>query len=224
MNSLSNIVLRGEIPPVSCFEPMRKGRGSLSVSILSMAAPLDFQSPPPVHRDPSPCTKSGKNEVLASAFLERFLTDPDPVLFTTGTGNLKRRSNDLVLACSTNFGSLSVDLHNRSLPIHLQSIGDVASRTSAIGNPKLEYLPRNQGRIEAEFRGMVDRRAGRINCDTSARTNNGRSESRSVPVTKTRPRLKRKNWRPGYYWASAPRPRVSVRLAAPICPGTNSAS
>jgi len=100
---------------------------------------------------------NGKNELLASAFLERFLTDPAPVLFTTGTGNLDRRSNDLVLACSTNFGSLSEDLHNRDLPIHLEPIGDIASRKSEIGNPKLEFLPRNLDRIAAELRGMVER-------------------------------------------------------------------
>lgn len=111
---------------------------------------------------------NGKNELLASAFLERFLTDAAPVLFSTGTGNLDRRSNDLVLACSTNFGSLSEDLHNRSLPIHLAPVGDVASRKSPIGNPKLEFLPAHQDRIEAELRGMIERwkAAGRPLDDT----------------------------------------------------------
>lgn len=45
---------------------------------------------------------------------------------------------------------------NRSLPIHLAPHGDVHSRETPIGNPKLEFLPRNRGRIEAEFRGMIE--------------------------------------------------------------------
>jgi hypothetical protein len=94
---------------------------------------------------------------LASAFLERFATDPEPLLFSTGTGPPVRRKNDLVLAISTNYGSVSEDLMNRGLPVHLRPVGDVADRVSPIGNPRLEYLPANRERINAELLGMVER-------------------------------------------------------------------
>ena len=98
-----------------------------------------------------------RDRFIASAFLERFATDPEPLLFSTGTGPPVRRRNDLVLAISTNFGSVSEDLMNRSLPIHLNPVGNVADRVSPIGNPRLEYLPANRERIAAELRGMVER-------------------------------------------------------------------
>ena len=94
---------------------------------------------------------------LASAFLERFATDPEPLLFSTGTGPPVRRRNDIVLAISTNFGCVSEDLMNRGLPVHLNPVGNVADRVSPIGNPRLEYLPANRERIAAELRGMVER-------------------------------------------------------------------
>jgi len=94
---------------------------------------------------------------MASAFLERFATDPEPLLFSTGTGAPVRRRNDVVLAISTNFGSVSEDLLNRSLPIHLTPVGDVTTRTSPIGNPRYEFLPANQNHIAAELRGMIER-------------------------------------------------------------------
>jgi hypothetical protein len=94
---------------------------------------------------------------LASAFLERFATDPEPLLFSTGTGLPVRRRNDLVLAISTNFGSVSEDILNRGLPVHLNPVGNVADRVSPIGNPRLEYLPANRERIAAELRGMIER-------------------------------------------------------------------
>ena len=52
--------------------------------------------------------------VIASAFLERFITDPEPLLFSTGTGEPIRRRNDIVVAISTNFGTVSEDLMNRA--------------------------------------------------------------------------------------------------------------
>jgi hypothetical protein len=93
--------------------------------------------------------------VIASAFLERIITDPNPFLFSTGTGDGVRRRNDLVVAVSTNFGQISEDLMNRALPIHLSPVGNVADRESPIGNPKLEYIPANRERFEAEGRGMI---------------------------------------------------------------------
>jgi hypothetical protein len=98
-----------------------------------------------------------RDRFIASAFLERFATDPEPLLFSTGTGPPVRRRNDLVMAISTNFGSVSEDLLNRGLPIHLNPVGNVADRVSPIGNPRLEYLPANRERIAAELRGMIER-------------------------------------------------------------------
>lgn len=94
---------------------------------------------------------------IASGFLERFLTDPEPLLFSTGTGGPTRRANDLIVAISTNHGIVSTDLMNRSLPIHLTPTGNVSDRTPAIGNPKLEYLPGHRDEIQAELLGMIGR-------------------------------------------------------------------
>lgn len=106
---------------------------------------------------------------IASGFLERFITDPEPVLFSTGTGNPVRRPNDIVVALSSNFGSVSEDLLNRALPIHLAPVGNIADRKSPIGNPKLDFLPRNRDVIEAELRGMIEhwRDAGRPRCNNA---------------------------------------------------------
>jgi hypothetical protein len=93
---------------------------------------------------------------IQSACLERFLTDPSPVIHNTGSGDPRPRKNDVVLATSTNFGQLSTDLLNRGLRSHLAPVGDVASRKSPIGNPKLEYLPAHREQIEAELRGMIE--------------------------------------------------------------------
>lgn len=98
-----------------------------------------------------------RDKVIASAFLERFATDPEPQLFSTGTGAPVRVRNDFVLAISTNFGSVSEDLMNRALPIHLHPVGDVAARNSPIGNPKLEFLPANREQIASELYGMIER-------------------------------------------------------------------
>lgn len=98
-----------------------------------------------------------RERFIASAFLERFATDPEPLLFSTGTGPAARRRNDIVLGISTNFGSVSEDLLNRSLPIHLHPVGSVTERHSKIGNPKLEYLPKHREAIAAELRGMIER-------------------------------------------------------------------
>jgi hypothetical protein len=92
---------------------------------------------------------------IRSSFVERFLTDSAPLLYSPGTGAPMRVTNQLVVALSTNFGTISEDLLNRALPIHLAPVGDVATRRSPIGNPKLQYLPAHRDRIEAELRGMV---------------------------------------------------------------------
>jgi hypothetical protein len=92
---------------------------------------------------------------IRSAFLERFLTDAQPFLFSTGTGRPVCLWNNFVVTMSTNEGSLSSDLMNRSLPIHLAPRGDVTRRHSPIGNPKHDYLPRHREQIEAELHGMI---------------------------------------------------------------------
>lgn len=98
----------------------------------------------------------GKHREIRSAFLERFLTDPEPFLHSTGTGRPVRRRNDIVLTMSSNFGTMSGDLMNRALPIRLTPRGDVLSRRSPIGNPKMEYLPAHREQITAELRGMIE--------------------------------------------------------------------
>ncbi len=95
---------------------------------------------------------------IASAFLERFITDPEPQLFSAGSqGPPLRVRNNYVVAFSTNFGTMSEDLMNRALPIHLNPVGNVADRQSPIGNPKLEFLPNNQEAIASEIYGMIEK-------------------------------------------------------------------
>ena len=92
---------------------------------------------------------------VRSAFLERFLTDPQPFLFSTGTGRPVRCWNNFFFTLSSNEGSFSTDLMNRGLPIKLSPKGDMLRRHSSIGNPKHEYLPRHRNQIDAEFNGMI---------------------------------------------------------------------
>ncbi len=101
--------------------------------------------------------RTERNKFIASAYLERFATDPVPLLFSTGTGQPVRVRNDFVLAISTNFGTVSEDILNRALPIHLNPTGNIADRDPLIGNPKLEFLPANEEKIAAELRGMIER-------------------------------------------------------------------
>lgn len=93
---------------------------------------------------------------IASATLERILTDSEPVLHSSKVSTAHKLANRLVFTISTNFGTVSEDLMNRALPIHLAPRGNVADRVTPIGNPKLEFLPQNRERIEAELRGMIE--------------------------------------------------------------------
>jgi hypothetical protein len=99
----------------------------------------------------------GRGRFIRSAFLESFLTSPEIHLASPGVGQPTRLQNRFVMAITTNDGMLSPDLLNRALPIHLAPKGNVQSRRSPIGNPKLEFLPANQGQIEAELHGMIAR-------------------------------------------------------------------
>ncbi len=57
-----------------------------------------------------------KANQIKSAYLERFITDPAPLLHGVGKRKAHQRRNDLVIGISTNFGDLSTDLMNRALP------------------------------------------------------------------------------------------------------------
>ena len=96
--------------------------------------------------------------MIASAFVERFVTDPAPSLYSPGGRAEPRRiRNEIVMAMSTNFGVLSEDLLNRGLPIHLEPKGSITDRESPIGNPRQQYLPRYREEIAAEVHGMIER-------------------------------------------------------------------
>ena len=98
------------------------------------------------------------NSKIASAFVERFVTDPAPTLYSPGCGSEPRQiRNDIVMAISTNFGVLSEDLLNRGLSIHLEPKGSITDRQSPIGNPRHQYLPRHREEIAAEVHGMIER-------------------------------------------------------------------
>jgi hypothetical protein len=108
-------------------------------------------------------SSGGRARCIRSAWLESFVTMPEVTLASPDGGGPVRLPNRFVFLVNTNDGALSADLLNRALPIHLAPRGDVHDRPSPIGNPKLEFLPHNRGRIEAELRGMIERwrRAGR---------------------------------------------------------------
>jgi hypothetical protein len=98
-----------------------------------------------------------REQHIQSGFLERFITDAAPTIHSTKQAEpIRLRSNDKVVCISTNFGCVSEDLMNRSLPIHLTPDGDVQARRTPIGNPKLDYLPTHRARIAAELRGMIE--------------------------------------------------------------------
>lgn len=99
----------------------------------------------------------GRAKCIRSGFIESFVTNPEIVLASPGVGELARLKNWFVVTINTNDGALSPDLMNRALSIHLAPKGDIQARRCSIGNPKLEFLPQNQDRIEAELRGMIER-------------------------------------------------------------------
>ncbi len=94
---------------------------------------------------------------VASAFVERFITDPHPMITSTKTREVRLRPNRIVVTMTANQGRLSADLMNRALPIRLEATGDVRARAPAIGNPREEFLPANRDQIEAELHGMIGR-------------------------------------------------------------------
>jgi hypothetical protein len=99
----------------------------------------------------------GRGKFIRSAFVESFVTNPEITLSSPGVGEAITLSNKYVVLINTNDGSLSQDILNRALPIHLAPKGSIHDRESPIGNPKLEFLPNNRHRIETELRGMIER-------------------------------------------------------------------
>ncbi|MHB8972762.1 MAG: hypothetical protein ACYC3X_20670 [Pirellulaceae bacterium] len=99
----------------------------------------------------------GRGKFIRSGFLEGFVTTSDITLATPGGGEPVHRTNRYVVTINTNDGRLSADLMNRALPIHLSPVGNVEDRENPIGNPKLEFLPQNIDRIQAELHGMIQR-------------------------------------------------------------------
>jgi len=99
----------------------------------------------------------GRATMIRSAFLESFVTSAEVTLASPGAGEPLRVDNKYVVTINTNDGAMSPDCMNRSLSIHLAPVGDVQDRQSDIGNPKLEFLPQNRERIEAELNGMIQR-------------------------------------------------------------------
>ena len=99
----------------------------------------------------------GRAKSIRSGFIESFVTNSEVTLSSPGAGEPTRLKNWFVVAINTNDGLLSPDLMNRALSIHLAPKGDVQNRKTPIGNPKLEFLPHNQERIDAELRGMIER-------------------------------------------------------------------
>ena len=102
-------------------------------------------------------SSGGRARCIRSAFLESFLTNAEVTLASPTAGEPLRLSNRFVITLISNEGTLSIDLMNRSLPIHLAPTSDVHEKQTAIGNPKLEFLPRFGQQIEAEFRGMIEK-------------------------------------------------------------------
>jgi hypothetical protein len=99
----------------------------------------------------------GRAKTIRSGFLESFVTAPELMIASPGAGEPLRLKNVYVVILNTNDGALSPDSLNRSLGIHLILRGDIQDRKSRIGNPRLEFLPQNRERIEAEFHGMIER-------------------------------------------------------------------
>ena len=105
---------------------------------------------------------SGRGKIIRSGFLESFITNDEVVLAVPGRSRPLRTENSFVVMLNSNEGSLSPDLLNRSLPIHLTPKGDLQERVAKTkeilgGDIKHEWLPAHQTQIEAEMLGMIER-------------------------------------------------------------------
>lgn len=100
---------------------------------------------------------AGPGKFIRSAFLESFVTSSEVTMASPSAGEPMTLENWFVAILNTNDGAVSADLLNRALTICLSPKGNIHDRVSPIGNPKLEFLPQNRERIEAELRGMIER-------------------------------------------------------------------
>jgi len=95
--------------------------------------------------------------IIESAFIERIVTSPLALMQSSKRrGDGYERNGDFVTCATANLGRFSPDLANRSLPIHLEQVGDISNRVSAIGDPRNEFLPANRAEIEAELCGLIE--------------------------------------------------------------------
>ena len=105
---------------------------------------------------------SGRAKTIRSSFLEGFVTSSDVILTAATSRRPIRTVNKFVVLLNTNEGNLSIDLLNRSLPIHLDPSGDLSDRIARArqrlgGDVKHEWLPAHENQIQAELWGMIDR-------------------------------------------------------------------
>ena len=103
-------------------------------------------------------SSGGRGGVIRSAFLESLATSTEILQASPGSREPLKLANHFLMVITTNDGSLSPDMLNRALSFHLPPKGDLHDRRSPIGTPRLESLPNNRERIEAEFRELLDRR------------------------------------------------------------------
>jgi hypothetical protein len=137
----------------------------------------------------------GRPRFIRSAFVEGFVTTPAHTLASPGAGEPLSLQNRYVVVLNTNEGTLSPDLMNRALPIHLDPRGDIQERRSPIGNPRLEFLPQHQGLL------TVSNVPSRTTC----------SRRSSLLATASR--------RPPYPPHADPLPHLQQRCHVPNCPG-----
>lgn len=106
---------------------------------------------------------AGGGREINTALFESIITDTELVLSAASVKQVLSEANKYVVVLNTNEGQLSIDLLNRSLTCHLVPSGDLEERNERMKKElggldvKLEWLPANQGRIEAELWGMIDK-------------------------------------------------------------------
>ena len=109
-------------------------------------------------------TVPGRAKVIRTGLLESFLTHAE-IGLSRAWGRRLPSTNRYVVVLNTNEGSLSLDLLNRALPIHLESRGDVTEllARSPIGDLKIELLPKppgpDRGRTVGHGRALGGRQA-----------------------------------------------------------------
>lgn len=106
---------------------------------------------------------SGGGREINTALFESIITDAELVLSAASVKQVLSEANRYVVLLNTNEGLLSIDLLNRSLTSHLIPSGDLEERLDRMKKElggldvKLEWLPANQSKIDAELWGMIDR-------------------------------------------------------------------